>query len=72
MYFCRDKGVEGVAVTKIVSEYSHSLFVILKFYVAERVILTIKSINVLNRGAGGVVPFKRQKRLEGLLKIGYD
>ena len=34
--------------------------------------LTIKSINVLNRGAGGVVRFKRQKTLEGLLKIAYD
>ena len=38
MYFCRDKGVEGVAFTKFVSEYSHSLFDILKFYVAERVV----------------------------------
>ena len=34
--------------------------------------LTIKGINVFNTGAGGVVRLKRQKALDGLLKLGYD
>ena len=47
MYFCRDKGVEGV-------------------------VLTIKGINVFNTGVGVVVRLKRQKALDGLLKLGFD
>ena len=52
MYFYSDKGVEGVAFTSLFQNIPiHSLIL---FYVVEGVILTIKSINVFNTGAGGV------------------
>ena len=49
----------------------HSL-IFSSFMLLKGLFLTIKGINVFNTAVGGGVCSKRQKALEGLLKLGND
>ena len=66
-FFCRDKRAEGAAFINWFLNFPIHSLILLKGLVS-----TIKHRNVPNTGADEGLSLKRQKALEGLLKVVYD
>ena len=72
MYFHRKKGVEGVAFLDWSWIVTNQSMILITFKLLKGVISTFKRVNVSNTGADGGLCLKRQKVLEGFLKIVND
>ena len=70
--FFSDKEVEGGAFTSLFQNIRIHYLLLSSSTLLKGLILSMTSRNGCTTGAGGGVCFKRQKALQGFLKIGYD